>query len=639
MDAITAGRPLGEPPEWAVLERSLLDSGTEAVEVVQDVYCEDDGRILWENGGIDDAYEGFSNWPLLYLAGADESVREAAIDQWETITEQFDEDSPARSNTPLVDEFPASHDWMHHGEGLQFFYGICLAAPDHDRFRERARRFADLYRGDSEAGNYDPDARQLRGAHNGTAGPSVPSGGDWAYWPWKERYGLPFTDVEGIDTLDDLKDDDEAAARMGEVVAERWQGETAANLGVTSLLTNAYLLTGDEEYRDWVVDYVDAWEERTDRNDGILPDNVGPSGEIGEYAGRWYGGYYGWTWPHGWRTMGDGATAAAENATLLDRDPEHLDFVRSTMDALADEAIETDDTLFVPYRKGDPAPRDFTPNRSRYVLEAADGTVYERDGWFAFQPMDPRYPVHLWAASGRSADRERIERFADHARGTPDRIMPGHKNAGGNEAAWAAYLDGTFPDYPERILGHCASHAAERLALARDTPEDWRPDSDEFLNFRNPIDVEGLLHCTMGGPMPVYNGGLLQTRVRHFDPERERPGLPPDVAALVSSIDADSTTIELVNLGATAREVVVQAGCYGEHEFGEVTYTVDAADPKYHHHEVEAYGDLDEGGGYGATIVDDRALPVSLPGGTRTTLECETRRYVGEPSAAPPWDR
>ena len=53
-------------------------------------------------------------------------------------------------------------------------------------------------------------------------------------------------------------------------------------------MTNAFLLTGEEKYRDWVVEYTDAWVERAGQNDGLLPDNVGHSGKIGEYCdGKW----------------------------------------------------------------------------------------------------------------------------------------------------------------------------------------------------------------------------------------------------------------------------------------------------------------------------------------------------------------
>jgi hypothetical protein len=37
-------------------------------------------------------------------------------------------------------------------------------------------------------------------------------------------------------------------------------------------------------------------------------------------------------------------------------------------------------------------------------------------------------------------------------------------------------------------------------------------------------------------------------RVQHFDPQRNRPGLPQDVAALVEKLEANRTVLKLVNL-------------------------------------------------------------------------------------------
>ena len=54
--------------------------------------------------------------------------------------------------------------------------------------------------------------------------------------------------------------------------------------------------------------------------------------------------------------------------------------------------------------------------------------------------------------------------------------------------------------------------------------------------------------------------------VRHFDPEHHRAGLPADLAALVSHIDANSVTLTLVNTSPLdAHTVTVQLGAYGEH--------------------------------------------------------------------------
>ena len=51
----------------------------------------------------------------------------------------------------------------------------------------------------------------------------------------------------------------------------------------------------------------------------------------------------------------------------------------------------------------------------------------------------------------------------------------------------------------------------------------------------------------------MYNGGLLMARLRYFDPQRRRPGLPSDVAALVESLADERAVLHLVNLQPDAR--------------------------------------------------------------------------------------
>ena len=70
-----------------------------------------------------------------------------------------------------------------------------------------------------------------------------------------------------------------------------------------SLLTSApqrwspmLLYTGEEKYKRWVLEYVDSWIRRIQENDGIIPDNVGPTGKVGEAReGQWWGGLHGWS--------------------------------------------------------------------------------------------------------------------------------------------------------------------------------------------------------------------------------------------------------------------------------------------------------------------------------------------------------
>ncbi len=113
------------------------------------------------------------------------------------------------------------------------------------------------------------------------------------------------------------------------------RGDVPLNLGATSLMTHAYAYTGEEKYRAWVLDYLAAWEERTARNGGITPDNIGLSGEIGEYNdGKWWGGYYGWRWPHGSVSLLEPISVAGMNAAALTGEMRHLNLLRSQLDML-----------------------------------------------------------------------------------------------------------------------------------------------------------------------------------------------------------------------------------------------------------------------------------------------------------------
>jgi hypothetical protein len=125
---------------------------------------------------------------------------------------------------------------------------------------------------------------------------------------------------------------------------------------------------------------------------------------------------------------------------------------------------------------------------------------------------------------------------------------------------------------------------------------------------------------TTGAPQSIYNGGLLRATVRYFDPDRARPGLPPDTAALVDELGPDRVGLQLVNCHRDqARRLVVQAGAFGEHRFGEVRV------PK-------ADGEGDE-----AVRVDGRHLVVELPPGTSLRLSAQLHRFSETPSYAFPW--
>ena len=147
-------------------------------------------------------------------------------------------------------------------------------------------------------------------------------------------------------------------------------------------------------------------------------------------------------------------------------------------------------------------------------------------------------------------------------------------------------------------------------------PETW--DVHHWQQI-NPVCTEALLQLTCGGPQIIYHGGLLHVRLRYFDAVARRPGLPPDVGALVTALDAESTTVTLTNLSPLhPRHLILQSGAFGEHEFVAATELGPTpADPT---------------GAAPSLPVNSHHLSVVLPPGRTLTLRLGMRRYCRTPS-------
>lgn len=636
MITIEATLPSLAPPAWAVLERKLFDIMDQSVYPFLEKYTHPDGSLIWGDtlsGSEDDFYESFYNWPLLYLLGGGDHLLQLADRQWDAATRQL-------TTFGLVKkEYSRRDDQFHQSESDIYFYVLCLADPTNPKQIERARRFAGLYLNeDPEALNYDPEHKIIRSPYNGSDGPTMsffrgePSYG-WS--PGMARYGLPHYDIPGITQIEDLKDP-ALARRMGEAMERRMsRGDVVANLAVTSLVTNAYVMTGDEKYRQWVIEYTDAWMERAKQNGGLLPDTVGLSGRMGEYIdGHWYGGLYGWTWPHGFYNIQMAATVAAASAYLLTQDARYLDLPRTQMDrivalgAIRDvrdcqmslhehwigqyKAMDDEnDTFVVPYRYGDA-------------------------GWFDYQPMSPIYPVALWNLSMQPEDWERIENIRQASQYDWSQVFAFRtKEDAGHEQPWVRFLVGENPTYPEDILRASYSVVCRRLTQIREDQNAATHNNVHHWQYLNPVLTEALIQLTLGAPQIIYNGGLLMSRVRYFDAERKRPGLPQDVAVLVETLEADRTVLRLVNVSPfQTRQVIVQAGAFGEHRFTEARYTARTSE---YPGTIGEYAAPSLSTTTRTVSVQDVRFQVRLPAGMEITLDLGTERFVNQPSSALPW--
>jgi hypothetical protein len=111
-----------------------------------------------------------------------------------------------------------------------------------------------------------------------------------------------------------------------------------------------------------------------------------------------------------------------------------------------------------------------------------------------------------------------------------------------------------------------------------------------FWQEVQPIVTEILTQLTIGAPQVLYNGGLQVARLRYFDADAGRIGLPPDVAALVTQITKDRTDVEIVNTSISeSRRIVLLAGAFGEHRFESVVHQSERVHPKEMDRLVDGY--------------------------------------------------
>ena len=536
----------GPAPEWAILERQLLEKlHPAALEFVRK-YTREDGTLIWRNqwpgmDGSDDGYESFYNFPLYYALGGPEEIHALSRTLWDAVTRQF-------TRFGLVhNEFDAYYDWMHHGEGYTNFYFFGLADPTVAKYRERAVRFAGMYLGeDPEAPNYDAQRKLIRSPITGSRGPRfVNTAEDWVtHRPVLAGYPLPYDDIPGV-TSSSAWIDDAQFPRILEAMNRRMmRSDVPLNLTATSLVLNAYLYTGDAKYKRWIEEYVEAWMDRGRQNGGILPDNVGPSGKIGEHMdGKWWGGYYGWRWPHGLFNQIESTLIGGTNAYLVSGDSKYLELPRSVVQLIQQQSRVVNGCVEVPHRHGD-------------------------NGWYDYRRISTAHHlVYLWYIS---QDAEDYRRIGELTQGSSWDQLAYSKGKGDWEHAgfWLAFIEGRNGNYPLEILKATYAESLRRMELIRnDASAPAERDVHHWQN-RNPVVLEGLVQLMLGAPNHIYHGGLLHCRLFYFDPQRLRPGLPPDVAALVDKVTPDEVSVQLVNLHPSEpREVILQAGAFGEHEF------------------------------------------------------------------------
>ena len=522
-------------PRWAQLQRQILAANVPACREFFKKYYDDRGYLQaflrWgANDGPDDAFENFNRWPELHALGADDEILRLYLTAWEGMIRQYSEaktrDVPAGRDGMYVNDFSAQSDWMHHGEGLQLFNRMALSAPDLPAYRERARRFAALYMGDDpQAQNYDPNRQLIRSMINGSKGPLLRKATalDWVGDPFD---AAGFVALHGESTYAQFL---EHYQEYTDVV-----GDHFLNLVATTLPTNAYLLTGEAKYRRWIVEYMDAWLARMKKNNGIIPSFVDLDGTVGGREGTWWGNAYGWgfspinpvTGRREDRNRIPRALVGFSNALLVTGDRKYVDAWRDMIVAVNAHARQVD-------------------GRTEYP------TMFGPNGWYSFQ----REPwsvgaLEVWYWSMTAEDRARV---------------------GANP--WVEFVEGKNNAYPESALQRDLDSIARKVdGIRADKTLPGKRLADNMLDL-NPAATDAMVRLMFGALVPSREGGLLNARLRYFDPVRRRAGVPEDVSALVSELGDRRTVVTLVNTGtAGPRTVIVQAGGYAEHQIESVEW-------------------------------------------------------------------
>ncbi|WP_343521204.1 hypothetical protein [Sphingomonas sp.] len=573
------------PPQWALLQRKLIARNAAACEAFYAKYVDKrDWLLVFErwgaNDGPDDAAEATNDWAILHALGAPDRILDLTQRFWEGHLKQYAAmrtvEVPIARRGMYHRDFPVQMDWQHNSEGLTTFNVLGFSAPRDPALISRTRRFADFYTGhDASVRNYDPARRVIRSMMNGSRGPMMRDATalDWAGDPFEagERFHMEHGESTYQQTLDHY-------AEYTDVV-----GDNPLNLQATTLGLNAYALGGGDRYRRWALDYLDAWVERANSNNGIVPSKVGLDGKV---ARDWWGGVYGWgfspvvpqTGKREDRNRVPRSITAFLNGTLLTGDSAYVEVWRRQNARINDVGRQRDGKFETP-------------------------TMYGAEGWYGWKPGPYRLNgFEIWYVTQRADDL-----------------------ALAGENPWVEFLHGRNDDYPVEALNADLARVAEREKRMREdrTTRDTRL-ADWPLD-KTPASVRSLIQLMTGGmhiarppwsaTSPNQGGVVLHCRLRYFDPERRRAGVPEDVAALVHALGDASAEVTLVNLGMVARTVTVQGGAYAEHRIARVT--------------------LDEK----EVPVGGRDFTLRLEPGCGARLKLAMRRYANAPTLAFPWDR
>ena len=191
----------------------------------------------------------------------------------------------------------------------------------------------------------------------------------------------------------------------------------------------------------------------------------------------------------------------------------------------------------------------------------------------------PPHLTHLYHASLSESDHDIVTRVRDRwmnggGDDWNDIPLTGDRGGARTEFSRFQYYDGKNPDWPVQTMSADYEQVAGYIeAMERDT-RTVQADHRRQQLASQPRHRQG--------PHPDHYGARPRRSTTAASsappsgtstPASSRPGLPPNVAALVDELSADKVSIRLVNTSSNdTRSLIVQAGAFGEHSFTDVSF-------------------------------------------------------------------
>ncbi|MBN1673643.1 MAG: hypothetical protein JXR37_21530 [Kiritimatiellae bacterium] len=508
-----------EIPRWAEAQLAARASARAAYHAFIDRFLEPDGsacvaEYAVSHWGIDDFHEAFMDWADFLVVDGDPEIAQRFVAVWHRYYRQA-----VHKGVYTNGFYRGDMDYEHAGEGFPHLWGALKVAPGDGGLEAANASFADLL---AHEEIFNRETGFLRHA--------IPKG--------NRRPPRPY-------------------AR---------DADCAGNTQYMAAPFHAWLATADEKYRQWLLRYARAWAGATGANDGAIPYYV--DSRTGRPTATWY------TAP----PLSEKSTGALKQFSYADgwgiaiAHRGYLAWFPAAMLMTGGDTRELDplvnflEILMKHGKDGRPA-GDYLPGTGWvHYSRMPKGRPYSERSFYTLLELahrlgfGARTRTLLERACEANPSALPVARFQLLGQGSPEEAVRAFEaGAGRNDAKRKGIL--AVPD--RKPTG--AEYEAMVQAWRKHEPmkRDGLPFTGDQLRAHSPD--PRFCRWLDGGTRTTY-GGPSVAPIRYFH-EDGKPGLPRDVAALVTRSDGDRLELLLCNTADASRRILLTGGFYGQDRF------------------------------------------------------------------------